>query len=114
MTALREYLVIVFGMIIGASLVASTVQQVRRGRRFPSASGRLHPIEALARLLLGMCLILLALFLLAGRTLWAGAASSAAPAWAAPAGIVILAGVLLSGAVIGAFALTRRMRPTPR
>ncbi len=110
----REYLVVLAGALIGVWLMISTVQQVRRGRHFPSASSRLHPIEALARLVLGASLVLLALFLLVGRTVWADAAASTAPAWAAPTGLVILAGVLLSGAVVGAFALARRLRPNPR
>lgn len=107
----RGYLVIVAGLAIGASLIASTVQQLRRRRRFPSMSGRLDSIEALARLVLGASLVLLAFFLLAGRTLWANGATPTAPAWAAPAGLVILVGMLLSGAVVGMFVAARRLRP---
>jgi hypothetical protein len=108
-------LVILVGILTGGALIVSTIQQLRRGRRFPSASGRLHPIEALARLLLGASLVLLAAFLLAGRALWAESASiSAVPAWAAPAGVAILSGVLLCATVVGGFALARRMRPKSR
>jgi hypothetical protein len=113
-SSVRGYLVILAGLVIGASLIVSTVQQLRRGRRFPSASGRLHPIEALARLVLGASLVLLAVFLLAGRTLWANGAASTAPAWASLAGLVILVGMLLSGGVVGVFAAARRLRSKGR
>jgi hypothetical protein len=113
-SAAREYLVTLAGVIIGVLLIISTTHQVRLGRRFPSASGRLHPVEALARLVLGACLLLLALFLLAGRTLWSGAVSTAVPAWATPVGVAIFAGVLLSAVVAGAFALARRLQSGPR
>jgi hypothetical protein len=112
--SVRGYLVIFVGLAIGVSLIASTVQQLRQGRRLLTASGRVHPSEALARLVLGASLVLLALFLLVGRTLWADGAASTAPAWAAPAGLVILAGMLLSGAVAGMFAAARRLRPKGR
>lgn len=110
----REYLVVLAGVGILAALMVSTIQQVHRGQRLPLGSVRLHPIEALARLALGAGLVLLALFLLAGRTVWADEAAVTPPAWAASTGLVLLASVLLAGVVVAAFAAGRRLRSKPR
>jgi hypothetical protein len=110
----RALLVILAGLAIGAWLIVSTLYQMRLQAHYALAEGRLHPVEAAARLALGVSLVLLAVFLLAARTLWADAAASAAPAWAAPVGLVILAAVPLAGVVVGAFAAARRLRPKPR
>jgi hypothetical protein len=62
----------------------------------------------------GVSLVLLALFLVAKRTVWATGTASTVPGWAAPAGLALVAGMLLSGAVVGAFAAARRLHPTDR
>ncbi len=104
----RTYLVILAGILLGGALVVSTLRLLRRPVAAASAS-RLHPIDLVARLTLGTSLILLALFLLAGRTVWARTAD-AAPGWAAPFGLVLLIACLASGAVAGVFLALRRLR----
>jgi len=94
-TPLRTYLVILVGFVLGAALVLNALRQ----------RSSLHPLDTLARLLLGASLLLLALFEMAGRTVWAD--THVAPAWAAPAGVAILLILLVSGLMAGAFALHR-------
>lgn len=109
MTQVRPYIVILFGTLLGVSLIISTCRLL-----FASAnvSGlRLgHRIEAFARLVLGVSLVLLALLLFLGQTLWHGNGTSTAPAWAVPFGACTIGAFLLSAAVMGGVALARRLR----
>jgi hypothetical protein len=73
---------------------------------------RLHPLDVGARLVLGTSLMLLALFLLAGRTVWATGAGDtpAVPGWAVPLGVVIEGSCAVAALAAGGFWLARRRR----
>ena len=104
-TPLRADLVVLVGAFLGIAFLVTALRQWASpayGRR------SLHPLDTFARLLLGASLLLLALFMLAGRTLWAD--TRVAPVWAAPVGIAILLVLLASALVAGTFALLRSSR----
>lgn len=104
-TTLRADLVILVGAFLGLALMLNALRQWAT----PASRCSLHSLDTLAvvaRLLLGVSLLLLALFELAGRTLWANA--RIAPAWGAPAGVTILIVLLASALVAGTLGLLRR------
>lgn len=105
-TTLRADLVILVGAFLSLALMLNALRQWAS----PALRHSPHPLDALARLALGTSLLLLALFLLAGRTLWAD--SRAAPAWAVPAGVAIPLVLLASALVAGTFALLRHRQHT--
>jgi uncharacterized integral membrane protein len=106
-TQLRAYLVIVVGVFISATLIVSTLRRVRVQSEGYIQAPHLHRAEALGRLLLGVDLVLLALFVLAGRTLWVGLPLSTLPGWALPTGVASLVACVLGGLVAGGCALAR-------
>jgi hypothetical protein len=108
----RAYLVILAGVLVGGALVGSTLRLPRPpvASDAVAAASRLHPLDLIARLTLGISLVLLALFLLAGRTFWAGT-GEASPAWAATVGLALLIACLASGAIAAVFLALRGLRP---
>jgi hypothetical protein len=57
-TVVREYLVIVGGMGLAVWLIVSMVHQIGRHGAFPPTSGKLRPLEVVARLTFGSGLFL--------------------------------------------------------
>ena len=110
-TTTRAYLVIGFGLLLGAALVWSALGGLWR-QVGASPSPRPWHVSMLisaqyARLVLGASVIGLALVLLAGQTLW----TTQAPAWASSVGLALLALCLGSGAIVGSLTLMLRQRP---
>lgn len=112
MTQLRPYIVIIFGSLLGISLIISTFRLLFAPAKMHSKLTE-HRIAAFARLTLGVSLVLLALLLFLGQTLWQGDGTSTAPAWAVPFGVLAIGAFLLSAAIMGGVAVVRRLRASP-
>ncbi len=105
----RFYIIILGGILLGAWLVVSTLRRRPQTTHGRSPAASLHPLDAAARLALGVGLALEAIFLFIGVTFWQGQLDSAVPGWAVPMGATVLAACVVSAAVAGAFALARRL-----
>lgn len=115
MSLFHVYLTTTAGALVGCTLVAYTLRrQYLRPTAGRICASHLHLVEALARPLLGIGFVLLALFVPAARTFWADLHPSALPGWALPSGVGILAACTVGGQVAGGCALARRVRPTTR
>ena len=111
-TTTRAYLVIGFGLLLGAALVGSALRGLWRQVGAAPSPGPWHVSLLVsaqyARLVLGASVIGLALFLWAGQTLWT---TQAPAAWASSVGLALLALCLGSGAIVGSLTLMLRQRP---
>lgn len=110
-TIVRQYIVVLGGIGIGAWLIAATAQQLRPQGGFSMARGRMHGLDVAARLTFGSALMLIALSLLAGHVLTAQDAALAAPGWVVALGAVLLVTAALSGVVVGIFIVVRWRQP---
>ncbi len=105
----RVYIVILGGILGGAALVVSTLRQMPQFAHGRSTGTQLHPVDAAARLVLGVSLAVEAIFLFIGTTFWHGQPDSAIPGWALAVGAMVLAACMLCAAIAGAFVLARRL-----
>ena len=112
MSSAREAIVVLFSLVVGLWLLVAT------WRRQEAASGR-DVLDRVARLTLGVSIILIALFLLAGQPRWAvptangnsGSGSTiVAPAWVNVVGVLVLLAFTVSGLVVLGGLLARRRR----
>lgn len=108
----RESIVIVGGIVIGASLVTSAMRQIRRRCAARLAVARTRTAEAVARLAFGAGLVVVAILLLAGHVLSQQRRGPLdAPVWVVAFGTGLLAVVALSGILVLVFRLLRHGRP---
>ena len=105
---IREFVAGTVAFLIGIGFTINTAVHVRELRALPKDGGRLLWTDAVARMLFGIGLSLLALWTLAGHTIWHGGRDNTTPIWAAPLGLALILTCALSGLVmVGCFVWQR-------
>lgn len=78
----RELVAIAVALLVGVGLIINTVEGIREMRASPTVGRRWRWLDTIARMLFGVGLALLAMWTLAGHTIWGGGQNHMTPAWA--------------------------------
>lgn len=105
----RELVAIAVALLVGVGLTINTAVRIRDLWSSSKDGGRLLGIEIAARMLLGCGLALLAMWTLAGHTIWGGGQNYMTPAWAAPVGLALVLVCGISALVVAGCFVWRRV-----
>lgn len=111
---LRELAAIGVAFLVGAGLTINTVIGVRDQRALPEVGRRRAWIDTVARLLFGGSVALLAMWTLAGHTVWHGGQDNTIPTWAAPLGLALVLVCGIAGLVSAGCFVWRRVHVRQR